>query len=98
MLREPFEGRVVDPQDDIAHVDAVAFCSRLPGKQLFNPHHAGARGLIRDVLLTTKTEAQARCVLQQTHIEHIICRDKHTTHWKPGSLTVGALKLSFITS
>lgn len=58
MLRESFKGGLIDPQDDIAHVDASALCSWLARKQLFNPHHAGAGGFVRDVLLSTETEAQ----------------------------------------
>ncbi len=58
MLRESFEGGLIDPHDDVAHVDATALCSWLAGEQLFNPHHAGAVGFVRDALLSTKTEAQ----------------------------------------
>lgn len=75
MLRESFEGGLIDPHDDVAHLDETALCSRLPGKQLFNPHHTGAGGFVRDVLLPTETEAQTRRVLQQAHVKHIICGD-----------------------
>lgn len=73
MLREPFERCLIDTQDDVADFDASTLCGRLARKQLFNPHHAGARGFIRNVLLATEAEAQSRCVLQQTNVEHIIC-------------------------
>lgn len=58
MLRESFEGGLIDPHDDVAHFDATALCSRLARKELFNPHHAGAVGLVWDALLSTKTETQ----------------------------------------
>lgn len=77
MLRESFEGGLIDPQDDVAHIDAAALGSWLARKKLFNAHHAGARGLVEDVLLSTKTEAQAGRVLQQAHLKHIICRQSN---------------------
>lgn len=58
MLRESFEGSLIDPHDDVAHVDTAALCRWLARKQLFNPHHAGAKGFVWDVLLSTKTETQ----------------------------------------
>lgn len=59
VLRESFEGGLIDPQDDVTHIDATALCRWLAGKQFFNPHHAGAGGLVRDILLSTETEAQS---------------------------------------
>lgn len=77
MLRESLQGSLVDPHDDITHVDAAALRCRLAGKQLFNAHHAGAQGFIWNVFLSAETEAQPRGVLPQTHLEHVICGDKH---------------------
>lgn len=77
MLWEPFENGLVDPHDDITHVDTAAFCCWLAGKQLFNSHHAGAKGFVRDVLLSAKTKTQSWWVLQQAHRKHIICEDKN---------------------
>lgn len=76
MLRKSFEGCLIDPHDDVAHINATALSGWLTRKQLFNPHHAGPRGFVWNVLLSTKTEAQPRRVLQQTHLKHIICGDK----------------------
>lgn len=42
VLGKPFEGGLIDTEDDVAHVDAAALCSRLAREQLFNPDHAGA--------------------------------------------------------
>lgn len=76
MLRESFEGGLIDPHDDISHVDAAALSRRLAREQFFNPHHAGAQGFVWDVLLSTETETQPRCVLQQQHLKDFICRGK----------------------
>lgn len=76
MLWESFEGGLIDPHNDVAHVDATALCSRLARKELFNPNHAGAVGFVGDALLPTETEAQPWCVLQQTHLKHVICADR----------------------
>ena len=73
MLGEPLEGGLVDAQDDVAHVDAAALRRRLPGEQLLDPDHAGgAGGLARDAVLAAEAEAQARGVLQQAHVEHVV--------------------------
>lgn len=59
MLRESLEGSLIDPHDDVAHFDATALCCRLAREQLFDPHHTGAEGFVRDVLLSTEAETQA---------------------------------------
>lgn len=77
MLRESLQGSLVDPHDDITHVDAAALRCWLAGKQLFNAHHAGAQGFIWNVFLSTETKPQPRGVLPQTHLENVICGDKN---------------------
>lgn len=73
MLREPLEPGLIDTHDDVAHSDPAALGRRLAREQLLDPHHAGAQGLVRDVLLPTEAEAQARRVLQQAHLKHVVC-------------------------
>lgn len=58
MLRQSFKRCLVDTQDDVAHFYAPALSCRLPGKQLFDPHHAGARRLSGDVLLPAEAETK----------------------------------------
>lgn len=77
MLWESFEWGLIDTQDDITNFDTTAFCSWLARKQFFNPHHAGARGFVGDVLLSAKAETQPWCVFQQAHVKHIICETEH---------------------
>lgn len=76
MLREPLQSSLIDPHDDIAHADAAALCRWLAGKQLFNPHHAGAQGFVWNVFLSTEAKPQPWGVLQQTHLENVLCEDK----------------------
>ncbi|KAG7266664.1 hypothetical protein CRUP_028381 [Coryphaenoides rupestris] len=73
-ISESLEGRLIDAQDDVAHLDAAALRRRLPREQLLDAHHAAAAaaaaaGALRDALLlhAAEAEAQARGVLQQTH-------------------------------
>lgn len=73
MLREPLEFGLIDAHDDVAHPDPAALGRRLAREQLLDPHHAGAQGLVRDVLLPAEAEAQARRVLQQAHLKHVVC-------------------------
>lgn len=73
MLREPLEFGLIDAHDDVAHSDPAALGRRLAREQLLDPHHAGAQGLVRDVLLPAEAEAQARRVLQQAHLKHVVC-------------------------
>lgn len=56
MLRESFEWRLIDTQDDVTHSDQTALGSRLAGEQLLDPDHAGTKRLIRNVLLTAEAE------------------------------------------
>lgn len=58
MLRESFEGGLVDTHDDVTHIDTAALCGWLAREQLFDPHHAGANGFVGDVLLSAETETQ----------------------------------------
>lgn len=73
MLRQPFEFRLIDAHDDVAHSDTAAFGRRLAWEQLLDPHHAGAQGLVWDVLLSAEAEAQPRRVLEQAHLKHVVC-------------------------
>lgn len=61
MLGESFEGRLVDTEDDITHVDASTLSGRLPREKLLDPDHAGAvtSGLVREDLLSTEAEPEA---------------------------------------
>lgn len=76
MLRESFERRLIDSQNDVAHPDPSALCCRLAWEKLFDSHHAGAVGFTGNLLLPAETETQAWCVLQQPHLKHIICGER----------------------
>lgn len=78
MLRESLQSSLIDPHNDITHVDTATLCCWLAGKQLLHPHHAGAQGFVWNVFLSTKTKPQPRGVLQQTHLKNVICEDKDT--------------------
>lgn len=62
MLRESFEGRLVDTDDDVTHVDSSTLSGRLPREKLLHSDHAEAvtRGvtgvLVREGLLSTEAE------------------------------------------
>lgn len=76
VLRKALQGRLIDPEDDVTHVDQAGLGGGLPWKQLLDPDHAGAGGLGGRGLLAAEAEAQAGGVLQQAHLKHVVWRER----------------------